>query len=84
MIEVLSGSISAALEFRQNQKYTALYLPTIKRIFLANLVDPDKASIWYNIVMSVVIAVLIIVMLILASAFVAGFFKDIFKKKKKK
>ena len=54
-----------------------------KRKFLANLVDPDKASIWYNIVMSVVIVVLIIVMLILAGAFVTSFFKDIFKKKKK-
>ena len=55
-----------------------------KRKFLANLVDPDKASIWYNIIMSVVIVVLIIVMLILAGAFVASFFKDISKKKKKK
>ena len=82
-VEVLSGSISAAIELRQKSKVHSTLSADHKRKFLANLVDPDKASIWYNIVMSVVIVVLIIVMLILAGAFVTSFFKDIFKKKKK-
>ena len=45
MIEVLSGSISAAIEYGNIKKYPVLYLPIKEDIPRINLVDPDKASI---------------------------------------
>ena len=46
MIEVLSGSISAAIEYGNIKKYPVLYLPIKEDIPRTNLVDPDKASIY--------------------------------------
>lgn len=43
-IEALSGSISAAIEFRQNSKASSTLSAEQYEVFLANLVDPDKAS----------------------------------------
>ena len=45
MIEVLSGSISAAIEYGNIKKYPVLYLPIKEDIPRTNLVDPDKASV---------------------------------------
>ena len=45
-IEALSGSISAAIEFRQNSKASSTLSAEQYEVFLANLVDPDVASIY--------------------------------------
>ena len=85
-IEALPGSISAAIEFRQNSKASSTLSAEQYEVFLANLVDPDMASICYNRVMPILVVAIIVVAVILAVAFLVSFGKDLsktFKKKKK-
>ena len=49
MIEVLSESLSAAIEYGNIKKYPVLYLPIKEDIPRTNLVDPNKASIHLSI-----------------------------------
>ena len=48
-VEVLSGSISAAIELRQKPKVHSTLSADYKRTILANLVDPDKTSTSLNV-----------------------------------